>query len=143
MSTQPDETARHPQDAVSRQMQLAERDAARKDRLLQELRDELAATEYKLVHSRLESAEYLRQIGRLEDRLTLLFNSASWRLAAPVRRAAHLMGRLRAFMGGPPPKVLPGPAPPAEPEPEPPVTLSLREQAILQRLQRPGLKQPV
>ena len=124
-------------EAVDRRVLLAERDAARRERTLKAARADLAKAELKLLHSELEAAEYLRQIGRLEATLALLYESASWRWSAPVRRVSNLLERLRAAMGGPPPTVLPGPAPPEEPRDEPPEAVSLRERAILQRLQRP------
>ena len=125
-------------DDVDRRVLLAERDAARRERIVAELRADLAKMERKLQASELEAAEYLRQIGRLEDQLRLLFNSPSWRWTAPLRRATDIVGRLRASLGGPPPVSLPSPAPPKDVEDVPAAPLSLRERAILQRLQRAG-----
>lgn len=123
---------------LDRRVLLAERDAARRERTLKELQAEHAKVKLRLVHSELESAEYLRQIGRLQDRLTLLYASPSWRWSAPVRWIIERTERLHAAMGGPPPTVMPGPAPPEEPVEPPGVVLSLRERAILHRLQRQG-----
>ena len=124
-------------DDVDRRILLAERDAARRDRTVAELQADLARITLKLQLSELEVAEAQRQIGRLEDQLGLLFSSVSWRWGAPLRRIAGVAGRLRAALGGPPPTVLPAPAPPKQAE-EAPAPLSLREQAILSRLHRPG-----
>ena len=123
---------------VPRRVLLAERDAARRERVLQEVRLELAATKLALQESELEVAEYLRQIGRLEDQFAAVFESLSWRLGAPVRRAAAVVNRLRGALGMPVPKPLPSPPPPKDAVSEPPTVPSLRERAILQRLQRQG-----
>ncbi len=125
-------------EVLDRRVLLAERDAARRERTLKDLQADFAKIELRLLHSELEAAEYLRQIGRLEDRLTLLYQSPSWTWSAPLRWATNMVERARAAMGGPSPTVLPGPAPPAGPVEEPPAVLSLRERAILHRLQRRG-----
>ena len=125
-------------EVLDRRVLLAERDAARRERMLKALQADLAKVELKLLHTELEAAEYLRQIGRLEDRLSGLFESPSWRWSAPVRWLVNMLERSHAAMGGPPPTVMPGPAPPVPPVEPPPAVLSLREQAILHRLQRRG-----
>ncbi len=123
---------------VPRRVLLAERDAARRERVLQEVRLDLAATKLALQGSELEVAEYLRQIGRLEDQFTAVFESLSWRLSAPVRRVATVVNRLRRSLGMPAPAPLPSPPPPKPVETAPPAPPSLRERMMLQRLQRQG-----
>ena len=123
---------------LDRRVLLAERDAARRERTLKALQAEHAKVKLELTHAELEAAEYLLQIGRLEERLALLYASPSWRWSAPLRWIIVRTQRLHAAMGGPPPAVMPGPAPPAELVEPPRVTLSLRERAILRRLQRQG-----
>ncbi len=127
--------ATHDAAAMHRRVLLAERDAARRERTLQQLRAELAAAKLALQQSELEVAECLRQIGRLERQLTDLFGSLSWRLGAPVRRAAGTLNRLRAAIGLTAARPLPGPAPPMVAAATAAV-LGVREQAILQRLRR-------
>ncbi len=122
--------------AFHRRVLLAERDAARRERTLSQVRAELAATKLKLQESELETAECLRQIGRLDDQLTDLFGSLSWRVSAPVRRAVAAVNRVRTSLGLPAARPLPGPALPKLAAPAPPPVLGVRETAILQRLQR-------
>ncbi len=123
---------------VPRRVLLAERDAARRERVLQEVRLDLAATRLALQESELEVAEYLRQIGRLEDQFAAVFGSLSWRLSAPVRRVAAIVNRLRGSLGMPVTAPLPNPPPPKPVGTAPPAPPSLRERMMLQRLQRQG-----
>lgn len=131
MNAQPDDVA-----ARHRRVLLAERDAARSARAVLDLRADLARLHLTLQERELEVAEYLRQIGRLEDQLAALFNSLSWRASAPLRRAVAAVGRLRLAVGGAPVAPLPGPPPARPPATAARPPLGLREDALLLRLQR-------
>ena len=122
---------------VDRRVLLAERDTARACRELGDALTEVKSLELKLAHMKLESANQMDMVMRLEDELQTLYRSSSWRWSAPLRRVSDIVQRLRASAGGPEPTPLPSPKPVINP-PERPVTLSMRERAILQRLQRGG-----
>ena len=100
---------------------------------------DLAKVELKLLHSELEAAEYLRQIGRLEARLRPVVRQP----VVAVERVAALghqhgpSGRAQPWAARNPPC---SPAPPHRRNPWNPnlPSLSLRERAILHRLQRRG-----
>jgi hypothetical protein len=123
---------------IDRRVLLAERDAARRERLVRDLREEIAALELKLKRAELKNKEHRHDLAQLETHLRRLYETPSWRWSAPLRRATNLWQRFAAALGGPPPDRPDGPPPVKTEEPAPDMPLSIREQAIFRRLRAPG-----
>ena len=119
---------------VDRRVLLAERDVARAERMAAQAEASTAALRADLAQSAAETAVERARAVALENELSHLYQSSSWRWSAPVRQASLATQRIRAALGGPAPGAPHATRPAPVPEPEPAPMLSPREHAILQRL---------